>query len=96
MHQRKGKTMHTELDALILAESAAAEAFNAAEIAHMSAKRAYDASWRQRWGGAEEAHANLVSARKTVDEALKALNKARFARLFLAVYLDPRACEVAR
>ena len=91
--------MHTELDALILVESAAAEAFNAAEIAHMSAKRAYEASWRERWGGTEEAHANLASARKANNEALKALNTARLARLHLAVSLDPRAllaCEVAR
>ena len=90
--------MHTELNALILAEYAARDAYNDLRLAYMSAKSAYDASWKQQplHSQTEEAHAKLLSARKASDEALKALNTARHARLCLAESLDPRACEVAR
>lgn len=80
-----------ELNALILAEYAARDAYNDLRLAYMSANSAYDASWRQRWGGTEEAHASLLDARKAADEALKVFNAARIARLMAAVSLDPRA-----
>ena len=77
-----------ELNALILAESAAFDAYNDLRLAYMSANSAYDASWKQRWGGTKEAHAKLLSARKAADEALKTFNAARIARLVLALSLN--------
>ena len=80
--------MTTELSALIIAETAAWEAFNAANLSYVDAQRAYEASWRERWGGTDEAHANLLSARKAREEASKLLAAARVARFSAAVSID--------
>ena len=82
--------MNVELNALILAEYAARDAYNDLRLAYMSAKSAYDASWKQQplHSRTEEAHAKLLSARKAADEALKAFNAARIARLMFDVSVN--------
>jgi hypothetical protein len=81
----------SNLEALILAESAAWSAFNASNAARIEAMQAYDASWKQTWGGTEDAYRNLVNARSAHEAASKALYAARVARFALAAALDP-AC----
>ena len=105
MHERTGKTMqieHTkidELNALMLAERAAWDAYNDARTSCMSAETACEeAFWERRSGAVEEAREKLTSARDAADEKLRAFLSARdaadeklrasravrFARLFSA------------